>query len=35
MTGTLFFYPESLSTHPTVLRDNEFKPEAISAWPYM
>jgi len=28
-----FFYPESLSNHPTVVSDNELEPEAVSAWP--
>jgi len=31
MTGTHFFYPESLSNHPAVLRD-ELEPESVSAW---
>ena len=31
MTATRFFYPESLSNHPTVLRDNELESEADSA----
>jgi len=26
-----FLYPESPSNHPTVLRDDELEPEAISA----
>jgi len=30
MSATRFFYPESLSNHPTVLRD-ELKSEADSA----
>jgi len=30
MTATHFFYPESLSNHPTVLRD-ELESEADSA----
>jgi len=35
MTGTHFFYPKTLSNHPTVLRDDELEPEAVSAWPFM
>jgi len=35
MTATRFFYPESLSNHPTVLRDNELESEADSAWPFI
>jgi len=35
MTGTHFFYPESLSNYPTVLYDDELKPEAVSAWLFM
>jgi len=31
ITATHFFYPESLSNHPTVLRDDALKSEAISA----
>ena len=33
MTGTCYFYP--LGSHPTVLRDDEFEPEAVSAWAFM
>jgi len=28
MTATRFFFPESLSNHPTVLRDSELESEA-------
>jgi len=33
LLATRFFYPESFSNHPTVLRDDALKSEAISAWP--
>jgi len=31
MTGTRFFYPESLSNHTTVLFDNKLDPQAVNA----
>ena len=31
MTGTRFFYLESLGNHPAVLRDDELKSEIVSA----